>query len=42
MAARVGCSPSMVSKVLKDLVAGGHVYTQGGRLRVILPLPRRW
>ena len=42
IAARVGCSPSMVSKVLKDLDAGGHVDTGGATLRLKLPLPARW
>ena len=42
MAARVGCSPSMVSKVLKDLERGGYIYTKGSVFRVKLPLPARW
>ena len=42
IAARVGCSPSMVSKVLKDLEAGGHIDTAGATLRLKLPLPARW
>lgn len=42
IAARVGCHPSMVSKVLKELEAGGHIDTRGAALRLKLPLPARW
>ena len=42
IAARVGCHPSMVSKVMKDLESGGHIDTAGARLRLKLPLPARW
>ena len=42
MAARVGCSREMVSRVMKDLVAGGHVETGDRVLRVRFPLPARW
>jgi CRP/FNR family cyclic AMP-dependent transcriptional regulator len=42
IAARVGCHPSMVSKVMKDLEAGGHIDTAGATLRLKLPLPARW
>ena len=42
MAARVGCSREMVSRVLKDLERGGHVMTTASQLRVRLPLPARW
>ena len=42
IAARVRCHPSMVSKVMKDLEAGGHIDTAGATLRLKLPLPARW
>ena len=42
IASRVGCSPSMVSKVLKELEVGGHLDTRGFSLRLKLPLPARW
>lgn len=42
MAARVGCSREMVSRVVKDLESGGHVMTTASQLRVKLPLPARW
>lgn len=42
MAARVGCSREMVSRVMKDLENGGHVMTTALQLRVRLPLPARW
>ena len=43
MAQRVGSSREMVSKLLKDLSAGGHVApTADGRLAVRLPLPSKW
>lgn len=42
IAARVGCTPSMVSKVLKDLQAGGYIETGGPTLRLRRALPARW
>ena len=42
MAARVGCSREMVSRVMKDLERGGHVMTTALQLSVRLPLPARW
>ncbi len=42
MAARVGCSREMVSRVMKDLETGGHVDPSATHLRVKLPLPARW
>ena len=42
IAARVGCTPSMVSRVMKDLAAGGHVAAEGQALALRLPLPARW
>lgn len=42
MAACVGCSHEMVSRVMKDLETGGHVEVGDMGLRVRLPLPARW
>jgi CRP/FNR family cyclic AMP-dependent transcriptional regulator len=42
IAARLGCSREMVSRVMKDLVAGGHVEVGDRVLRVRFPLPARW
>ncbi len=41
IAARVGCTPSIVRRVMKNLAAGGHVAAQGSSLRLKLPLPAR-
>ena len=42
MAARVGCSREMVSRVMKDLENGDHLRLAESRLLVKLPLPARW
>ena len=42
IAARVGCSREMVSRVMKDLENGGHLVSTALQLRVKLPLPARW
>ena len=42
IAARIGCTPSMVSRVMKDLATGGHIATDRAGLRLRLPLPARW
>ena len=42
IAAHAGCHASMVSKVLKELEAGGHIDTRGAVWRLRLPLPARW
>ncbi len=42
MAARVGCSREMVSRVMKDLETGGYVLTQAVSYRIRTPLPPRW
>jgi CRP/FNR family cyclic AMP-dependent transcriptional regulator len=41
IAARVGCSREMVSRLMKDLAAGGFVETSGTTLR-LGHLPRAW
>lgn len=42
MADQVGCTREMVSRVLKDLVAGGYVTLDGKGLRLRGRLPPRW
>lgn len=42
IAARVGCSREMVSKVMKELEKGGRVVTTPSAIRVKLPLWARW
>ncbi|MBL8305864.1 MAG: Crp/Fnr family transcriptional regulator [Rubrivivax sp.] len=42
LAAQLGCSREMVSRVMKDLERGGHVLTEAQVIRVRLPLPPRW
>jgi CRP/FNR family cyclic AMP-dependent transcriptional regulator len=42
IAARVGCSREMVSRLLKDLENGGYVVGRGRRLVVQRALPPRW
>jgi CRP/FNR family cyclic AMP-dependent transcriptional regulator len=42
IAARVGCSREMVSKVMKELEKGGRVLTTPSAFRVKLPLWVRW
>ena len=42
MAHRLGCSREMVSRLLKDLAAGGYVRLAEHRLWLLRPLPARW
>ena len=42
MANRLGCSREMVSRLLKDLEAGGYTATRGAGLAMLRPLPARW
>jgi CRP/FNR family cyclic AMP-dependent transcriptional regulator len=43
IAARVGCSREMVSRLLKDLAAGGYLSASGGCITLWQrPLPPRW
>ena len=42
IAARVGCSREMVSRLLKDLQRGGYVCADQGRLRLLRALPTQW
>jgi hypothetical protein len=32
----------MVSRILKDLVAGGYVQNDAGRITILKKLPERW
>ncbi len=42
MAARVGCSREMVSRLIKDLERGGYVMQVETRLKLAPTLPMRW
>ena len=42
IASRIGASREMVSRVLKDLDAGGYLATQDHRLTILGKLPERW
>jgi CRP/FNR family transcriptional regulator, cyclic AMP receptor protein len=42
MASRVGCSREMISRILKDLRAGGYVKMEGDRMVIAKKPPRNW
>ena len=42
MSNRLGCSREMVSRLLKDLEAGGYTTPRGAALVILRPLPARW
>ena len=42
IASRVGCSREMVSRILKDLEAGGYLRTIERRIHIVRKLPPRW
>ena len=42
IAERVGSSREMVSRIFKDLVAGGYIATDGGRIRILKKPPSAW
>lgn len=42
IAARVGCSREMVSRLMKDLVQGGYLQAQGARLKIVRRAPLHW
>jgi CRP/FNR family transcriptional regulator, cyclic AMP receptor protein len=42
LASRVGCSREMVSRLLKDLERGGHIWLQGRLWVLAARLPARW
>lgn len=42
IAARAGCSREMVSRLMKDLTAGGYVRRSGKRLILMRPMPAAW
>ena len=42
IADRVGASREMVSRIFKELVAGGYVSVEGRRITINKALPRRW
>ena len=42
IAAGVGCSREMVSKLMKDLERGGYVEAGRRRVRLLKRLPQKW
>ena len=42
MAEQIGCSREMVTRLLKDLHAGGCIVEVKGALQLLKPLPARW
>ena len=42
LAQRVGCSREMISRIFKDLVAGGYIKLDGRRISIEQPLPKHW
>ncbi len=42
LAARVGCSREMISRLLKDLVKGRYITIEARGLRLLRPLPTAW
>jgi CRP/FNR family cyclic AMP-dependent transcriptional regulator len=42
LANQVGCSREMISRIFKDLVAGGYIKLEGRRIRIQQTLPKRW
>jgi CRP/FNR family cyclic AMP-dependent transcriptional regulator len=42
IASRVGCSREMVSRIMKDLEAGGYVGLRDRRIALLAKLPARW
>ena len=42
IAHRVGCSREMISRLFKDLIAGGYIAVEGHRIVLKRTLPQRW
>jgi CRP/FNR family cyclic AMP-dependent transcriptional regulator len=42
LAKRIGCSREMISRIFKDLVAGGYIKLEAKRISIEQPLPKRW
>jgi len=42
IAARIGASREMVSRILKDLAAGGYVAVEAKQIAILKDLPARW
>ena len=42
LAKRIGCSREMISRIFKDLVAGGYIKLDAKRISIEQPLPKRW
>lgn len=42
LAQRVGCSREMISRIFKDLIAGGYIKLDGRRISIQQTLPKHW
>jgi CRP/FNR family cyclic AMP-dependent transcriptional regulator len=42
IAKRVGASREMVSRIVTDLREGGYIGSEGDRIVIFRPLPKRW
>jgi len=42
IAERVGSSREMVNRVFKELISGGYVTVEAGRIELLKPLPKAW
>lgn len=42
ISSEIGCSREMVSRLMKDLAAGGYLQHRSGRHEIVNPLPARW
>lgn len=42
IARRVGCSREMISRLFKELIAGGYLAIEGGRIVLKRTLPKHW
>jgi CRP/FNR family cyclic AMP-dependent transcriptional regulator len=42
IAERVGSSREMVNRVFKELISGGYVAVEAGRIELLKPLPKAW
>jgi CRP/FNR family cyclic AMP-dependent transcriptional regulator len=42
IAARIGGSREMVSRIVRDLGAGGYISIEGKRIRILKKLPANW
>ena len=42
IAERVGSSREMVNRVFKELISGGYIVVEAGRIELLRPLPKAW